>query len=236
MPADAGQEAGAPGAAESAPGGDAPEAEGASGDGGAPAGDDGAPEAEGATGDDGAPAGDDGALAGDEVDSLRGEVEDYRGRWMRAVADYQNLRRRSAEERSELRAQLLAGLVGGYLGVLDDLDRALGSLGKHEELSGHPWVGGVELVRQKFAALLEESGVREIAAEGEPFDPRRHEAIGRQPGPEGVVMAVAERGFEAGSQVVRPARVVVGDGSQAHEPAAAGEEPAAPGAGAGARG
>ncbi len=222
MPADAGQEAeapgaGAPGAEESTPGGDAPEAVGASGD-------------------DGASSGDDGAPAGDEVDSLRGEVEDYRGRWMRAVADYQNLRRRSAEERSELRSQLLAGLVGGYLGVLDDLDRALGSLDMHEELSGHPWVGGVEMVRQKFAALLEESGVSEIAAEGEPFDPRRHEAIGRQPGPEGVVVAVAERGFEAGSQVVRPARVVVGDGSQAagEEPAAAGEQPAEPGAGAGA--
>jgi len=85
------------------------------------------------------------------------------------------------------------------------------------------------MVRQKFAALLKESGVSEIAAEGEPFDPRRHEAIGRQPGPEGVVVAVAERGFEVGSQVVRPARVVVGDGSQA-----AGGEPAEPGAGAGA--
>ncbi|MCY4639414.1 MAG: nucleotide exchange factor GrpE [Chloroflexi bacterium] len=232
MPADAGQEAeapgaGAPGAEESTPGGDAPEAAGASGD-------DGAAEAEGAPGDDGAAeaegaSGDGGAPAGDEVDSLRGEVEDYRGRWMRAVADYQNLRRRSAEERSELRSQLLAGLVGGYLGVLDDLDRALGSLDMHEELSGHPWVGGVEMVRQKFAALLKESGVSEIAAEGEPFDPRRHEAIGRQPGPEGVVVAVAERGFEVGSQVVRPARVVVGDGSQA-----AGGEPAEPGAGAGA--
>ena len=180
-----------------------------------------------------------GATADDEVAALRDEVSDYRGRWMRAVADYQNLRRRSAEERAELRAQLLAGLVGGYLGLLDDLDRALGSLDQHDELSGHPWVSGVELVRQKFGSLLEESGVREIAAEGEPFDPRRHEAIGRQPGPEGVVVAIAQRGYEAGSQVVRPARVVVGDGSPAAgegraaaaEPA--GEPPAEPGAGDG---
>ena len=60
------------------------------------------------------------------VEELRAEVEEYRARWMRAVADYQNLRRRSSEERADLRAQLLAGLVRGYLGLLDDLDRALG--------------------------------------------------------------------------------------------------------------
>ena len=166
------------------------------------------------------------------VEELRAEVEDYRARWMRAVADYQNLRRRSSEERADLRAQLLAGLVRGYLGLLDDLDRALGSLEQHEELSGHAWVDGVVMVRQKFASLLQESGVSEVAAQGERFDPRRHEAVGYQPGPEGQVVAVVQPGFEAGSQVVRPARVVVGDGSgtdegtqEAGDPEGAGEDP-----------
>ena len=217
MPAEAEQETGAPGSEAGAPPDEAA----------APASDGESPEAAGAPDAGGA------ALAAD-VEELRGEVADYRARWMRAVADYQNLRRRSAEERSELRMQLLAGLVGGYLGVLDDLDRALGSLEQHEELSGHPWVSGVVLVGQKFASLLEESGVSEIAAEGEPFDPRRHEAIGYQPGPEGLVVAVAQRGFEAGSQVVRPARVVVGDGSVAlGDPADAGDVDTAPGPGSG---
>jgi molecular chaperone GrpE len=151
---------------------------------------------------------------GDEGD-LRAELEEVRERWTRAVADYQNLRRRSAEERVELRMQLLAGLVGGYLGVLDDLDRALDSIHQHKELAGHPWVDGVRLVRQKFAALIEGSGVTEIAAEGEPFDPLRHEAVAYQTGPEGRVVAVVQPGFEAGSQVVRPARVVVGNGPSA---------------------
>ncbi len=152
------------------------------------------------------------AAAPPDVEQLRAELADVRDRWMRAVADYQNLRRRSAEERAELRVQLLAGLVGGYLGVLDDLDRALDSIDQHAELSDHPWVDGVRMVQQKFAALIEGSGVTEIAAEGEAFDPTRHEAIAYQPGPEGHVVAVVQRGFEAGSQVVRPARVVVGNG------------------------
>lgn len=161
-------------------------------------------------------------------EDLRAELEEVRERWTRAVADYQNLRRRSAEERAELRMHLLAGLVGGYLGVLDDLDRALGSIDQHEELADHPWVDGVRLVRQNFAALLTGSGVTEIAAEGEAFDPLRHEAIAYQPGPEGRVVAVVQRGFEAGSQVVRPARVVIGNG----EPAANGHAGDAGGAAA----
>ena len=150
------------------------------------------------------------ALDGGE--DLRAELEEVRDRWARAVADYQNLRRRSAEERAELRMQLLAGLVGGYLGVLDDFDLALGSIHEHEELKDHPWVDGVRLVRQKFATLLADSGVTEILVEDEVFDPMRHEAIAYQPGPEGHVVAVVQRGFESGSQVVRPARVVVGNG------------------------
>lgn len=161
-------------------------------------------------------------------EDLRAELEEVRERWTRAVADYQNLRRRSAEERTELRMQLLAGLVGGYLGVLDDLDRALGSIDQHAELADHPWVDGVRLVRQNFAALLTGSGVTEIAAAGEAFDPLRHEAIAYQPGPEGRVVAVVQRGFEAGSQVVRPARVVIGNG----EPAANGHADDAGGAAA----
>lgn len=204
MPADAEQGAGAPDAGGGVP----PEADGST-----PA-SEADTEVEAETGD--GPA---------DVEELRGELADYRARWMRAVADYQNLRRRSAEERAELRMQLLAGLVGGYLGVLDDLDRALGSVGQHGELEGHPWVSGVQMVRQKFAALLQGSGVTEIAAEGEPFDPTRHEAVAYQPGPEGRVVAVVQRGFEAGSQVVRPARVVVGSGSPAAGDGAEGETP-----------
>ncbi len=169
--------------------------------------------APGEPGDQAAAADPPAAPAGDG--ELRAELEEVRERWARAVADYQNLRRRSAEERAELRMQLLAGLVGGYLGVLDDLDRALGSIDQHEELTEHPWVDGMRLVRQNFAALLEGSGVTEIAAVGEAFDPLRHESIAYQPGPEGRVLAVVQRGFEAGSHVVRPARVVVGNGEPA---------------------
>lgn len=229
MPAEAEQETGTPGA-----------------EAGAPLADEAAPPSDGESpGAAPAPEGG-GDAAVDDVEALRAEAEDYRARWMRAVADYQNLRRRSAEQRAELRMQLLAELVRGYLGVLDDLDRALGSIEQHEELAGHPWVSGVEMVRQKFATLLEGSGVTEIPAEGEHFDPSRHEAVGYQPGPEGRVVTVTERGFEAGSHVVRPARVVVGDGSVApddprDDPAKASgdagpgreEEPAAPEGGGG---
>lgn len=150
---------------------------------------------------------------GGDPDALRAELADVRGKYMRAVADYQNLRRRSEEERREYGRYTLAALVINYLPVLDDLDRALESV--HEEIADHQWVEGVRMVERKFRSVLEASGVREIQAEGLPFDPAVHEAISYAPGPAGEVIAVAQPGYMLDEKVVRPAQVVVGSGAGA---------------------
>ncbi|MFN8584113.1 MAG: nucleotide exchange factor GrpE [Dehalococcoidia bacterium] len=155
-----------------------------------------------------------GATAGapdDDVDALRAELEEARGKYMRAAADYQNLRRRSEEERKEYARYTLAALVINYLPVLDDLDRALESV--HEEIAEHQWVEGVRMVERKFRAVLEASGVREIGADGSAFDPAVHEAISYAPGPAGQVVAVVQPGYTLDGKVVRPAQVVVGSGA-----------------------
>jgi len=148
-----------------------------------------------------------------DLDALQAELEEMRGKYMRAVADYQNLRRRSEEERREYGRYTLAALVINYLPVLDDLDRALESV--HEEIADHQWVEGVRMVERKFRGVLEASGVREIQAEGLPFDPAVHEAISYAPGPAGEVVAVAQPGYTLDEKVVRPAQVVVGNGDGA---------------------
>lgn len=148
-----------------------------------------------------------------DVAALQSELEDARARYMRAAADYQNLRRRSEEERREYGRYTLAALVINYLPVLDDLDRALGSV--HEEIADHQWVEGVRMVERKFRSVLEASGVREIEAEGLAFDPALHEAISYAPGPAGAVIAVVQTGYTLDGKVVRPAQVVVGSGTPA---------------------
>lgn len=152
---------------------------------------------------------------GADVDALQAELEETRGKYMRAVADYQNLRRRSEEERKEYGRYTLAALVINYLPVLDDLDRALESV--HEEIAEHQWVEGVRMVERKFRSVLEASGVREIEAEGRSFDPAVHEAISYAPGPTGEVIAVVQTGYTLDGKVVRPAQVVVGSGAPASD-------------------
>lgn len=145
--------------------------------------------------------------------SLEQELEDLRQKYLRAVADYQNLRRRSDEERKEWARYTLTSVVVNYLPVLDDLDRALSSV--DPEIAQHRWVEGVRMVERKFRHVLESSGVQPIDADGQPFDPAMHEAISYAPGPEGSVVAVAQAGYQVDGRVIRPARVVVGNGQPA---------------------
>jgi molecular chaperone GrpE len=167
------------------------------------------------------------ASNGNEAEALSAELTELQGKYLRAVADYQNLRRRSEEERREYARYTLAALVINYLPVLDDLDRALDSV--DADIAERQWVEGVRMVARKFRGVLEASGVRSIEADGAEFDPAVHEAISYAPGAEGQVIAVVQPGYTLDGKVVRPAQVVVGSGAGAIStdtpPAPGSEEP-----------
>jgi molecular chaperone GrpE len=148
-----------------------------------------------------------------DLAALRAELEAARGAHARAVADYQNLLRRSRDERGEWSAAAVTGAVTAFLPVLDDLERAIEA--PPGEMSEQPWAEGVRLVMQKFRGVLEQSGITEIHALGKPFDPARHEAAGTAPGPDGAVIHLVRRGYTLGDRVVRPAMVIVGAGALA---------------------
>ena len=168
--------------------------------------------------------------AGDVIDEaaraaqLDAELAELRAAHSRAVADYQNLRRRSFEERSEQARLLTKTLILNYLPILDDLNRALDSVTGYEELTEHQWVEGVRVVQRKFWSVLEATGVGEIeVGPGAPFDPELHEAVANQPGPLNEVIGVVQSGYTIDSTVIRPAMVIVGDGRGA-APAAGGDD------------
>ncbi len=102
-----------------------------------------------------------------------------------------------------------AALVINLLPVYDDLERAVATVDAH--LAGLNWVQGVVAIQRKFQQLLEAMGVSEIAAAGETFDPNRHEAVGKQPGDDGKVLHVVQKGYQIGDRVIRPAMVIVGE-------------------------
>ena len=104
-------------------------------------------------------------------------------------------------------------LIGGFLDVLDNLDRALDAAGDRAD---DPFVHGVSLVRQQFLSTLDGLGVRPISPLGQPFDPARHEAVTSVAGtgstPAGTVIGVIRTGYVIGEEVLRPAQVAVTTG------------------------
>jgi len=150
-----------------------------------------------------------------DIDGLRARLQEerekaqgYLSSWQRAAADYQNLKRRMEQERAEVGRLANASLVINLLPLLDDMERALRTV--DTKLAGLTWIDGVWLIYRKFQAVLENAGVREIAAEGQPFDPQVHEAISEAPGEEGKVVSVVQKGYRLGDRVIRPAMVIVG--------------------------
>lgn len=125
------------------------------------------------------------------------ELED---RLKRTLADYQNLERRIEEERKLLSRLSSVLLIEKFLPVLENLESAQKHLGDQ----------GLELVIKQFKDILAAEGVEEIAAEGQEFDPKFHEAIEAQVGEEdNKVAKVLTKGYKIEDKVIRPAKVVV---------------------------
>jgi molecular chaperone GrpE len=157
------------------------------------------------------------AAGTENVEALRAGLEEekkkaetYLANWQRAAADFQNYKRRTDQEREELGRLANVALVINILPILDDLERALTSV--DARLAGLTWIDGIRLIYRKFQAVLEASGVREIKAEGEDFDPRFHEAVMYGEGEEGKVISEVQKGYMLGDRVIRPSAVVIGRG------------------------
>lgn len=152
------------------------------------------------------------------LDSLRAQLEEERNRaqgylanWQRATADFQNLKRRTEEDRQKNVLYANLALVLNVLPIYDDFERALANL--DTKLAGLQWVEGVRAIARKFQGALEASGVTEIPAESRDFDPKLHEAIAQDEGDEGKILRVVQKGYTMGDRVIRPAMVIVGRGS-----------------------
>jgi molecular chaperone GrpE len=137
-------------------------------------------------------------------------AESYLASWQRAAADYQNLKRRVEQEREEFARLGNASLIINLLPLLDDMERALENV--DARLAGLTWLDGIRLIHRKFQALLEMSGVSEIQADGQQFDPNLHEAVMYGDGEEGKVINVVQKGYTLNGRVLRPTMVVVGNG------------------------
>ncbi len=156
----------------------------------------------------------------DELTILRQALEEARAKeaeyldgWQRARAELANARKRFQREQAQAYTNAKADVLSRILPIVDDFDRAFANLPDH--LSKEPWIEGVELVRRKLHALLDQEGVTPIEAEGREFDPAIHQAITHEPSeetPEGHIIAEAQKGYRLGDLILRPSMVRVSAG------------------------
>jgi molecular chaperone GrpE len=152
---------------------------------------------------------------------LETQMAEMQDRHLRIAAEYDNFRKRTARERTELWTRAQADVVAGILDVLDDFGRVLDV--DQSQASTEDVIKGVELVERKLIRDLEAAGLERVGDVGEPFDPNHHEAIGSVPAEsedhDHTVGTVLQLGYKFGGALLRPARVQVrmwqGDGGAA---------------------
>jgi len=147
-----------------------------------------------------------------ELATARERADRFHSNWQRSAADFQNWKRRTDLEKTELSRQAEGAMTLDLVRVLDDFERAFMAL--PPELRSFTWIEGVYMIGQKLYALLQARGLTPIEAMGADFDPYQHEAVLREDGTEGsenlVVVQELQRGYRFHERVIRPTMVKVG--------------------------
>jgi molecular chaperone GrpE len=148
---------------------------------------------------------------------LRAEVEEWKGKYLHSLADFQNYQRRSLENEKESRRQGITSVVSQLMGVLDNFDLALRQ--DPSKANAEQIMQGVGMVKAQLLQALGSLGVNVIDPRpGEAFDPHRHEAVAQVPA-EGIepgrIATCFQVGYALGDRVLRPAKTSVSRSSEA---------------------
>ncbi len=148
-----------------------------------------------------------------EIEELKAQAEEQKDRYLRLSAEFDNYRKRTLKERSDLLKTASGDTLSGMLPVLDDLERAMASMEKATDVSAV--LEGVKLIYSKLQEFLKNKGVVEIDAMNQVFDTDLHEALTKIPAPtedlKGKVVDVIQKGYKIEGKVIRYAKVVVGE-------------------------
>ena len=145
-----------------------------------------------------------------DAEKLAAELEDLNQRFLRVAADFENYKRRTAQEKDDLLKYSNAKLMGELLPVLDNFQLALKSPGDSPEAQNV--IKGVEMIYRQMVQALEQAGMSKIEAVGQPFDPKLHEAIMQVEDdsvPEDTVVEELRAGYMLKERVIRPSMVKV---------------------------
>lgn len=165
--------------------------------------------------------------------SLDRELAEMKDRLLRALADMENMRKRTEREIADARVYGISSFARDILGVADNMHRAMQALddelrNKADEAT-KALLEGVELTERELMNVLEKNGVKRLDPQGLKFDPNRHQAMFEVEDasvPSGTIVQVLQAGYTIGERVLRPALVAVSKGGAKAAPAA--QDPGAP--------
>lgn len=147
-----------------------------------------------------------------EGEKLRAEAADWKDKYLRLYAEFENFRSRTSREKVALISTASEGLMKDLLPVLDDFERSLIAMETAADVQSLR--EGVELVFHKFTGILQQKGLKAMESVGKPFDADFHEAITQFPAPDpsqkGLVMDEVEKGYSLHDKTIRFAKVVIG--------------------------
>jgi molecular chaperone GrpE len=156
---------------------------------------------------------DEAAAEFDEIDALRAERDEYKDRFMRALADAENSRKRADKDRKEAENYGGSKLARDLLPVYDNMKRAIEAAGDEQREAATALIEGVELTMRELLNVFSRHGITIIAPEvGDKFDPLQHEAMFEAPVPgtkAGDIIQVSTEGFMLHDRLLRPAQVGV---------------------------
>ena len=150
--------------------------------------------------------------AEDEVEKLKSELEKEKKVYLFLMAEFDNFRKRTLKEKSELIKNAAESAFKGLLPIVDDFERALKASEGSEDANAMR--EGMELIYKKLKKYMEQNGVKEMDPDDREFDADKHEAISVVPVPDenqkGKILDTVEKGYMINDKVLRHAKVVVG--------------------------
>ena len=143
-----------------------------------------------------------------ELEKLQKEFEEHKQQHLRVLAEYDNFRKRSQNEKNAIYNNAVSDTVQAILPIADNIERAL----SQENASAEDMKKGVEMIENQIKACFEKLGLEEMGQVGETFDPNLHNAVAHiedESLGENVIAAVYQKGYKLGDRVVRHAMVQV---------------------------
>jgi len=150
----------------------------------------------------------------DENAKLRAEVAELNDKYLRLYAEFENFRKRSFKDMGNARSMAVVDTILPFLRILDIFNMALVSAEQAPNIDALKQ--GMQMILTEYGRALEELGVKQFDAVGQPFDHSRHDAMAQEPSdqPEGTVIKQWSCGYQLGDRLLRPARVVVSSGPE----------------------